>query len=133
MEGENGDIIRKYIQQVWQAGNYRVIDEQLAPDFEFYVSITNEVKDKYWYSRFVPTMRQPFVNIKVEVISLVEGGNDVAVYFRMSGKQVDKAFGIDSQGKQTIIDIMSIFELEDGLIKRCRSVTDLAGLKAKLK
>ncbi len=133
MSKTNSEIIKKYIQQVWEAGNSRIIEELIAPDFEYNVSISKEVKDKAWYCRFVATMRQPFVNTKVEIISVVAEDDNVAIYFRILGKQAEKAFGIESRGKEVYVDVMSFFTLKGGKITRCQAVMDLGAMTAQLK
>lgn len=133
MPESNGEIIKKYIQQVWEAGNTQIIDELLTPDFEYHVSISKEVKDKAWYCRFVASMRQPFINTKIEVINMLEKDDTVAIYFRVRAKQAGKAFGIKSSGKEVYVDVMSFFTLDNGLINRCQSVTDLSSMTSQLK
>jgi predicted ester cyclase len=109
----NKAIIRRFIDEVMNAGRLEVIDELYAP------KLAGEAK------RWIAPFQSSFPDTHMEIVDLIAEGDTVVGRFRCSGTHLGDWMGHPPTGRRfTRIDEVGFFRIENGKITRAWSLED---------
>jgi predicted ester cyclase len=109
----NKAIVRRFTDEVMNAGRRDVIDELYAP------ALARAAK------RWIAPFQASFPDMCMEIVELVAEGDTVVGRFRCSGTHLGEWMGHPPTGRRfTRIDEVGFFRIEDGKITRAWSLED---------
>lgn len=109
----NKALIRRFIDEVINAGRLETIDELYAP------------KPGEAAKRWIAPFQASFPDMHMEIVDLVAEGDTVVGRFRCSGTHLGEWQGHPPTGRRfTRIDEVGFFCIEDGRITRAWSLED---------
>ncbi len=116
MSERNKDIVRRLVDEVFNAGRVEVVDELYSP------TLAPAAKD--WIAPF----RSSFPDVHMEVVDLIAEGDKVVGRFTCSGTHLGEWTGHTPTGRRfEAVDEVSIFRLSDGKIVAVWSIEDTLG------
>jgi predicted ester cyclase len=109
----NEAIVRRFIDEVMNAGRLEVIDELYDP------RLAEAAK------RWIAPFQASFPDMHMEIVELVAEGDTVVGRFRCSGTHLGEWMGHPPTGRRfTRIDEVGFFRIESGKITRAWSLED---------
>jgi len=130
---ENKVILRREMEEVWNKGNFAVVDELVASDFVLHdPSQPAEVKGPDGLKGYVDGFRAAFPDLHITFEDMVAEGDKVASRITLRGTHKGELAGIPATGKQVTVSGMSIDCLEGGKFVETFVVTDVLGLLQQL-
>jgi len=115
MATDNKTLARRLIEEVWNKGNYGVIDELYDPQFTSEDPMLGTA-DLNGFRETVKGYRTAFPDLKVEILSLVSEGNFVATRWRCTGTHRGPLLGMAPTGKVAVTNGVDIAEVRNGKI-----------------
>jgi len=105
----------------------------LHPEFQCWLGAAREPLDRDGYIESLAAMRQGFPDVTYEVPAPPIGqGNRVATTFRVTGTHSGSYLGLDPTGSRIDIGGLSMFEVEDGRVRRMWSALDSLAMASQL-
>ncbi|MFW9982457.1 MAG: ester cyclase [Candidatus Thorarchaeota archaeon] len=116
MSERNKEILKEYIEKVWNAGDVTIIDQFVHPDyFARGLRLDGTLKGFEGVKQNVLGTREAVKNLKVTFKDIIAEGNKVASRIVITGVNADS-------GKNITIDEIMIHEFIDGKIKKVWSI-----------
>ena len=126
-------IARRFI-QAWNAGKRHIVDERAAPDLV--VSYTHYPEAYHGPEAFKEMLAKThrfFPDLSIEVRDVVADGNQAVVRWTYRGTfQNGEMFGVAASGQSVDVTGMTIYEIEEGAVKREEGVVDNLALMQQL-
>jgi predicted ester cyclase len=126
----NKEIIRRFIDFVWQRRDLNALSEFWTSDCVNYAARPSEqgleALRAYHEEQFMQL--EGFSNVRVELIQQIEEGDRVVTHFVISGEQTGFFSSLPPTGKTVFLPVIRIDCLQDGKIAEHWSVADLAGV-----
>jgi len=129
-EAENKAAVRRFFEEVWNAGDEGAIDRFLAAD-----TVGNDPEFGTGREAFRAQWtrwRAAFPDIHFAVEDLVAEGDKVVSRWRMTGTQTGAFMGIPATGRRVSVAGMSLDRLRDGQIVEGCDAWDALGLRQQL-
>ena len=129
----NTMLVRRAIEEVWNRGNYAIIDELVARDVVIHASQpTNEIHGPEGIEQFYATLRAAFPDIHFTVEDQVAEGDRVVTRWTARATHKGEFQGIPATGKQVSVTGIDIDRLANGKVVECWPVADELGLLQQL-
>jgi len=133
---ENEKKIRAFYKEIWSEGDMEVVDQILAPDFNFILAFLH-VKDRESFKKLVQYNRQIFENLVYHVDDqegdIVANDKKGAGCWRMTSKHVGTWRNVPPSNKDVEINGMGFFKFSpEGLITEVRVQNDVIGLMVQI-
>jgi steroid delta-isomerase-like uncharacterized protein len=132
MTTENAEIVRSYLQKVWNGRNVDRIDELLADGFVAHGLPAHLPSGRQGVRAYVENTVGTFSDFKVVVDDVVAEGDKVAVRLTFSGTQKGAFHGVPATGKSFSISAMAFARLADGKIAEWWENADVLGLMQQI-
>ncbi len=129
---ENKTLIRRLFDEAASQGDFRIIDEAVAPNFVYHTSALPEYRGPEGFKRFVSEHRSGAPDLRYHLDDLLAEGEEVAVRWTATGTQTGTLLGIPPTGKQVTAPGISIFRMSQGRIVEGRTVWDVFGTLQQL-
>jgi len=131
MDAKN--LVLRYYDEVWRAGNVEAIDELLTPDHVDETPPPGFDGTRDGQKQIATLMRDTSKDKTMQVLDLVADGDRVAGVWRMTWTQIGDLWGMVPADGQTIeLHGMDYFQIRDGRIARTRHVENWLEVVAKL-
>jgi steroid delta-isomerase-like uncharacterized protein len=124
-------ISRRMIDEVWNKGNYAVLDELVDPGFRAEDPVVGTF-DKAGYADVIKGYRTAFPDLKIELVSLVAEGNFVASRWIARGTNKGSFLGMEPTGKFAVTTGLGMAEVRNGKIVSDFNVYDSLSLLRQL-
>ncbi len=111
----NKDLIKRYIEEVYNEGNPSLVDELISPEHVCHGLRTEIFVTRDMVKQAVLDYREPFTNFRITILDQVAEGDRVASWIRMTGTRRD-------DGKFYYLDEIIIHRIEDGKINGSWSI-----------
>ena len=128
---ENRDLVRGYIDEVWNGPNLAAIDELVSPEYLNHAASTAEYQ-RGGAKLAVEWLLSVFPDHRFEIEDAVADGNTVAVRGTMGGTHEGDLMGIAPTGKRVAVQQKHWFRVADGKVAKHWAVRDDLGMMRQL-
>ena len=120
---QNKDVVRRFLEEVWNAGNLDVVDELIAPD---YVNHTDpgQPPGPEGVKPLVTQFRSAFPDVHNAIEDVVAEEDRVAVRVTLVGTHTGEWTGRPPTGSAFSVEGMRLYRLTGGKIAEMWSATD---------
>ena len=130
MEEQNRTLVRRILEEVWNRGNYGVVDELVARDYLGHSSTENHGREGY--KQFFAEQREAFPDIQYVIDDQIVEDDRVVTRWTARGTHKGHLQGIPATGKQGTVTGITIFRLANGNIVECWTNADELGKMRQL-
>ena len=124
--------VRRYYDQVLNAGNLTALDELLAPNYKRYLTAPAAPLDAVAQKQRLGGIRAVFPDFNVTIDDLIAEGDRVAIRMTVRGTQKAPFLGIAPSGKQGTIAAIEVVRIENGKMVEHWGGTDNLDLAQQL-
>ncbi len=110
----NKALVRRYYEQVLNAGNLNVLDELLAPNYKRYLTANAAPLDAAAQKKRLAGMRAVFPDLNITLDDLIAEGDRVTARMTIRGTQKAAFMGIPPTGKQVTVSAVEVIRIENG-------------------
>jgi steroid delta-isomerase-like uncharacterized protein len=110
---DNKAIVRRFIEQAFNAGNLAVVDELVAGDYVNHLA-SNEVRGPEGMKQFVTTYRTAFPDYACTIDDQIAEGDKVVTRWTVRGTQRGELMGIPPTGKRITLPGVVIDRIANG-------------------
>ena len=133
----NKDLVRRFVQEVWNAGRLDVADEVLAANYIEHPSTPDDSKKEEptgpdGMKQFVMMFRNAFPDMTFTIEHIVAEGDKVAIHLVGRGTHKGDLRGLPPTGKRVTIGGAAIHRIQDGKIVETYQVVDRLSLREQL-
>ena len=119
------EVVRHLIDEVWNKGNFNVIDERITDDFVAYIS-SGAVLDRQQYRQSITNVTtNVFPDIQSTIEDVIAEGDRVVVRETISGTQKGKYWNIAPTGKAIKVNRVTIFRVQGEKITELWYLSDM--------
>jgi [ribosomal protein S18]-alanine N-acetyltransferase len=129
---QNARIIERYYQEMWNAWNFTLADELLAPEIRFRGSLAIEVQGIDAFKDYMRYVQNAFPDFSNTIEEVVCQGKKIAARLTYRGTQRGELFGIPATGKRVAYSGAAIFQITRGKIAEGWVLGDTAELIRQL-
>lgn len=126
MRDKNKAIARRFLDELWNRGNFAVIDELLARDYDGHSSTV--VRGPEGAEAFIPTVRAAFPDFQFKILDQIAEGDKVATRWKLSGTHEGPFQGAPPSGERVEMTGITIFRVADGRLIEGWTNEDQLGL-----
>jgi steroid delta-isomerase-like uncharacterized protein len=130
MSQQNNAAVHQLIAEVWNRGNFAVVDELVARDYVGHAS--TETHGREGYAQFFSTLRTAFPDIQFTVEDLIAEGDRVVARWTARGTHEAEYAGIPPTGKPGVVTGITVYRIADGQVQECWTNADELGLLQQL-
>ena len=131
MSSSNETIIRRFVEEVINQGNYEVIQELLHPDY-VYRSPDQELRGAEALEALFTAYRSGLPDMHASIDDLIVAGNKVVIAITLSGTHTGELLGIPATEKSIRVHGMVQSRLEAGKIVEEWEILDMLGMFQQL-
>jgi steroid delta-isomerase-like uncharacterized protein len=129
MSERNKSVERRLIEQVWNRGNFAVVDELIASDYIGHSSTPDgETEGRQGYKQFYAALRHAFPDLQVTVEDQIAEGDRVVTRWTARGTHTGSFQDIPPTGKQGDITGITIDRIANGKVVECWTNADDLGM-----
>lgn len=129
----NKEIIRRYIEDVWNGQQFELIDEILAPDVLCHEPDGTDVQGNQRFRQVIPMLRKAFPDLHLTIEELVAHEDRVAFQLTIRGTHEGEFAGIPPTHNHVTATEMFIMRLSGERIVEYWYVRDQEGLIRQLR
>ena len=131
MSEANETIIRRFIGEVVNNGDFLVLDELVQPNY-IYRSPDQELDGPEALKGLLAAYRTAFPDLNVRIDDLVNGGDKVVISITLTGTHEGDLMGISPTGKCVKINGMILSHFQDGKIVEEWEILDMLAMFQQL-
>jgi len=131
MSNENEKIIRRFVDEVINSGDYSAMRELLHPNY-VYRSPDQELCGQEALESLLRAYRTGLPNINVSIDDLVSSGNKVAISITLSGTHTGELMGMPATGNSLEVHGMVLSRIEDQKLIEEWEILDMLGMVQQL-
>jgi steroid delta-isomerase-like uncharacterized protein len=129
MSEQNKTLERRLIEEVWNRGNFAVVDELVASDYVGHSSTpADETRGREAYKQFYAGLRRAFPDLQVTIEDQVAEGDRVVTRWTARGTHRGEFRGIPPTGKQGAITGITIDRIANDKVVECWTNADDLGM-----
>ena len=129
---ENKAAVRRVIEEAFNRGNLRVIDEHLDPGYVDHVGVTQEIHGIEEFKQFVSGYRTGFPDIAITIEEQIAQGDVVVTRWSATGTHRGDLAGIPPTGKQVKVTGLALERFSGGKIVETWDQYDALGMMQQL-
>ena len=133
MAQENGTLIRRWFEEVWNKGRMEAIDEMASPDAIGHGQAQHDtdigLKE---FRTFASDLRRAFPDFKVTIDRVIEQGDIVAARWTTTMTHKGEFLGFPATGKKVTVTGTSMQRIENGKIVEGWDNWDQLGLLVQI-
>src|SRR4051794_36238153 len=127
----DGDLVRRFYEELWNKRRIAVADEILAEDLVFRGTLS-EVHGRDAFKAYVAEILEVFPDWHNRVEELIDLGTRVVTRMTWSGTHRGTFQGVGPTGRRVVYPGAAFFDIDAGLISRAWIVGDTSSLWAAL-
>ena len=131
MSDANGTVVRRFVDEVINNGNYAAIQELVHPNY-VYRSPDQELRGQQALQALFTTYRCGLPDLNASIDDLVVSGDKVVISIVLSGTHTGDLMGIPATGRSLKVHGMVLSRLEKGKIAEEWEVLDMLGMFQQL-
>jgi steroid delta-isomerase-like uncharacterized protein len=129
MSEQNKVIARRCIEELFNRGNYAVVDELFASD---YIGYPDRIVGPKGVKQAVTTLRHAFPDVRLIVEDLIAEGDRIVIRWTAHGTHEGEYEGIPATGKQATVTGIYIERIANGKFVEGWENLDALGLMVQL-
>lgn len=130
---DNGAVVRRFIDEVFNRGDFAAADEILAPDYVHHDPATAEMgSGREGLEQMVTYYRQAFPDFSVDLDDQIVAEDKVVERWTGRGTHQGALMGIPATGRTITASGISIHRLAGGRIAETWTIFDTAGMLRQL-
>lgn len=130
---ENKAVIRRFLEEVFSAGNLELVDELFATAYVLHnPSVSGEVRGPEGMKQYVNMYRNAFPDTRFTVEDQIAEGDEVVTRWTFRGTHQGELMGIPPTGKRVTITGIAINRLSGGKIEEQWNNFDQLGVLQQL-
>lgn len=127
-------VIRRYFDEVWNAGNLDVLDDLLTEDYVNHSpGFPNPIAGPAGLKPIVAHMRTGLADLRYEILECVMEADMAAVFVRFTGRHVADLFGMSPTGRRIDVRQMQFERFRGGRICAHWRITDEGTMMRQLR
>ena len=132
-EDANCALVRRFIDEVFNAGNFDAVDEILSPDYAHHDPTTQEFGSGIeGFKRLIGYYREAFPDLEITLDDQFAAGDRVVDRWTGHGTHQGELMGIPATGRPVTAGGISIHRIADGRIAETWNNYDAAGILRQL-
>ena len=131
MSGSNEHVMRRFVEEVINKGNYAALDDLVHSDY-VYRSPDQELRGSEAIEGLFRSYRTAFPNLNTEIDDLVVADDKCVMSFTLTGTHKGDLMGIPATGKSVKAHGMVLSRFEDGKIIEEWEILDMLTLLQQL-
>jgi steroid delta-isomerase-like uncharacterized protein len=129
MSEQNKRVERRLIEEVWNNGNFAVVDELVASDYIGYGPTSeDEVRGPQEYKAFYRALREGFPDLQVTVEDQIAEADRVVTRWTARGTHQGEFEGFPPTGNRGAVTGITIDRVAGGKVVECWTSADEVGL-----
>lgn len=128
----NKEIVRRVIEEGYNQGNLKVLDECCSDDYVMHEAFGSELSIE-GEKHLIQTYRHAFPDLHVEIDDLVEEGNIVCARWTTTGTHQGELFGMQPIGEMSPTKGLLMVKIEGGKVREAWQVFDTLGFVQELR
>lgn len=133
MSEQNKILVRRAIEEVWNRGNFAVVDELVANDLVIHLPTPgDEIHGAEGVKQFYATLRAAFPDILFTIKDQIAEGDRVVTRWTARATHTGEYRGIPPTGKQFRVTGIDIDRIANGKVVECWPIEDDLGLLQQL-
>ena len=132
MSAENKALVRRVFDEVWNAGNFAVVDEVFASDYVGHSAGMGEIRGPEGAKEFVAGLREAFPDLTMTIEDQIAEGDKVVTRWTGRGTHDGEFMGIEPTGRSGAMSGIGILRIRDGKFVEGWTNADLLGLLQQL-
>jgi steroid delta-isomerase-like uncharacterized protein len=130
---QNRELVRrKLVGEVWNGGKLAVVDELFAPDYRGHDPNRPQLDGPEAVKRSVSDFHAAFPDFAVSIDDLIAEGDRVVWRYTMTGSHNAPFLGVPATGRRIAANGISIFRIDDGMLREGWINFDALGLLRQL-
>jgi steroid delta-isomerase-like uncharacterized protein len=129
---ENKALVRRAIEEVWNAHNVSAVDDLYAADLANHDPLNPEVTGLGGFKAWVGAVFAAFPDLHVVIDDMVAEGDKVAKAYTLHGTQNGEFQGIPPTGKSVAMNGITIYRIADGKIAELTWSYNMLGVMMQL-
>lgn len=131
----NKALYRRWLTEIWTAGNYAMADEILAEDLRDHTPMRGQPAGRAGDLWAASTIRAAFPDMRFEIDALVADDEFVAGRWTMRATHTGRfeMMGIEPTGRPVVMGGQEIFRVRDGLLAEVWHCEDIGSMLEQLK
>jgi steroid delta-isomerase-like uncharacterized protein len=130
--GGSAQVVRRWIEVGFGAGELAVADDTIAPDFVNHTALPGQSAGRDGLKQAVTGLRSAFADLTVDVLDLVAEGDVVAVRDTIRGVHRGTFAGVPATGKSVQVNRLAFYHVRDSRIVEHWAQIDMLGLLQQL-
>jgi steroid delta-isomerase-like uncharacterized protein len=133
MSQQNTMLVRRAVEEVWNRGNYAIVDELVASDIVVHASMPGEeIHGREGIKQFYATLRAAFPDIHFTIEDQIAEGDRVVTRWTARATHTGEYQGIPPTGKQFSLTGIDIDRIANGKVVECWPIADELGVLQQL-
>ncbi|MFZ2097432.1 MAG: ester cyclase [Anaerolineales bacterium] len=128
----NVALVKRLFEEVWNKGNYSLVNDLLAPDFVDHNHLPGAPDGREGFWGGVNMIRTAFPDIKFSIDQIVVEDDRLAIRLTGLGTHKGDFMGISPTGKQVSLESMTFFHIENGKIAERWGISDIPRVMQQL-
>ncbi len=112
----NKEVVRLYINELWNNLRYELVEEILSPDLVSHASDGSVERGNQRFRQVIPLVRQAFPDLNLIIEEMVAEGDRVALRLRITGTHQGEFAGIAPTNNRVDVPEWFFIRLADGKI-----------------
>lgn len=128
---QNENIIKRYIEEVWNQGKLEVLDEIIDPSYiNHSPGAPNPIPGPEGLKPIIAGMRKAFPDLKFTIENMVITDEQVVIHCTMHGTHTGDLFGLPPTGRKVKVNQMQIERIKNGkIVEHWRQSDDLGMMR----
>ncbi len=126
------DVARRIIEEVWNKGNFAVLDEFYAREYVHHDPNTPDTRDLAGFRTWAAAVRAAFPDFYVKAEEMLEEGGTTVTRWTATGTHRGAFFGISATGKKITNTGITMHRFRDGKVAESWWAYDAVGLMRQL-
>ncbi len=133
MSQQNANLVRRAIEEIWNRGNYALLDQFVTDDLVIHAATPDqEIRGTDGVVRFYGMLRSAFPDLHFEIEDQIAERDRVVTRWSASGTHEGNFQGIPPSGKRITMTGIDIDRLVDGKVVECWPQVDELSLLQQL-
>ena len=130
--GENKDVVRRFIDEIQNAGRIELIEEIFAPQFVDHNPLSSFPPTRDGTKQMFLYVRKSFPDFHMVIDNMIAEDDMVATRKTLHATHLGEYMGVAPRGKHLQMEVIDIFRIANGRLAEHWTVVDRLGMMEQL-